>query len=111
MGYTFGKTVGRQSRHQDLELLDEVLDDMEAGTDVAGSNYSALAWENRDVHELVKDYDPKRDGNPPGFVSKEDEPLWERAKKAVDPEGEGSTYDEPWAVVTHVFRRIKAKHS
>jgi hypothetical protein len=32
--------------------------------------------------------------------------IWEKAEQAVDPEGAGSKYKEPYAVVTHVYRRM-----
>lgn len=52
--------------------------------------------------EKLKDYDPERDGNPPAWI--EDEATWERAKKAVEPKW--SEYDEPYAVVAHVYRSM-----
>ncbi len=32
--------------------------------------------------------------------------IWETAEKAVDPEGVGSTYTEPYAVVSHVYKKM-----
>lgn len=55
--------------------------------------------------EMMDGYDPETDGNPPEWVADED--IWDRAKEAVDPEGEGAgKYDEPWAVVAHVYDRM-----
>jgi len=56
---------------------------------------------------LGEDGQPKQ--NPPQWVGKDDEPTWERAKEAVDPEGEGSKYDEPWAVVVAVYEKMGGK--
>ena len=32
--------------------------------------------------------------------------IWETAEKAVDPEGVGGSYTEPYAVVAHVYKRM-----
>jgi hypothetical protein len=56
-----------------------------------------------ETKKLLKDYDP--DHNPASWVR--DEAKWERAKEAVDPEGEGAEkYDEPYAVVVAVYKRM-----
>lgn len=62
---------------------------------------------DEDLLELTDGYDPEEDGNPPQWV--EDEDTWEKAKEAVDPEGEDADYDEPWAVVAHVYQRMGGK--
>jgi hypothetical protein len=55
-----------------------------------------------DIATLMEDYDP---GENPAWA--QDEDIWERAKKAVDPEGEGADkYDEPWAVVATVYKNM-----
>lgn len=53
----------------------------------------------------LEGYDPDEDGNPPEWV--EDEDLWERAKKAVEPNWD--SYDEPYAVVAHVYKQMHGK--
>lgn len=55
----------------------------------------------------AKDYDPEEDGNPPQAIANED--IWERAKEAVDPEGKGAKYDEPYAVVMSVYKKMGGK--
>lgn len=70
---------------------------------LAGRVAAELA-ESRKFDQLIADYDPERDGNPPAWVA--DEATWERAKEAVDPEGEGADYDEPWAVTSYVYRKL-----
>jgi hypothetical protein len=62
---------------------------------------------DEELMDLVKDYDPEVDGNPAAWVADED--VWDRAKKAVDPEGEGAKYDQPWAVVAHVYEKMGGK--
>jgi len=42
---------------------------------------------------------PEVEGNPPAWVG--DESSWERAKEIVQEKWE--QYDEPWAVVAHVY--------
>lgn len=32
--------------------------------------------------------------------------IWEKAEKAVDPDGAGAQYTEPWAVVIHVYSKM-----
>ena len=61
-----------------LELTDELLDDMEEFGDEAE--------------------------NPPAWAASP--AIWEKAEKAVDPEGKGSKYTEPYAVVSHVYRKM-----
>lgn len=36
----------------------------------------------------------------------EDEDIWKKAKESVDPEGKGSHYDNPYAVVTDVYKKM-----
>jgi len=58
------------------------------------------------LRKLMRDFDPE--DNPPEWV--QDEAKWEKAKEAVDPEGDGGEkYDEPWAVVAHVYKRMGGK--
>ena len=57
-----------------------------------------------ELDELMQDYD---DGENPPWATDHD--TWERAKKAVDPEGKGADYDEPWAVVAHVYKKMGGK--
>lgn len=42
--------------------------------------------------------------NPPKWAASPS--IWDKAEAAVDPEGKGSKYSEPYAVVTHVYRRM-----
>jgi hypothetical protein len=53
---------------------------------------------------LCDKYDPEADGNPPSWAVQEG--TWEKAKEAVDPEGKGVDFDEPWAVVAHVYKAM-----
>ena len=59
---------------------------------------------DRNLAEFIrKNYDSKH--NPASWV--QDEAKWERAKEAVDPEGDGADkYDEPYAVVAAVYKRM-----
>lgn len=59
---------------------------------------------DEELMQKITGYDSEIDGNPPAWV--EDESTWEKAKEAVDPEGEGAKYDEPYAVVAHVYKRM-----
>jgi hypothetical protein len=45
---------------------------------------------------------PPVPGNPPSWV--DDEGAWERAKEAV--KKNWGNYDEPWAVVAHVYQNM-----
>lgn len=45
---------------------------------------------------------PPMPGNPPSWVT--DEAAWERAKAAV--KDRWDQYDEPWAVVAHVYQNM-----
>ena len=62
--------------------------------------------EDGQLKRLMADFDPEE--NPPAWVR--DEEKWDRARDAVDPDGEGGEkYDEPWAVVAHVYKRMGGK--
>jgi hypothetical protein len=52
--------------------------------------------------DLMTNFDPEN--NPPEWVTSKK--TWERAKRAVDPNGKGAKYSEPWAVVAHVYRKM-----
>lgn len=59
--------------------------------------------QDKKLRKLMKGFDPEE--NPPKWVAHK--AKWERAKEAVDPEGEGADkYDEPYAVVAHVYKRM-----
>jgi hypothetical protein len=59
--------------------------------------------QDKQLRKLMRNFDPE--DNPPAWVTSE--AKWERAKEAVDPEGEGAEkYDEPWAVTAHVYKRM-----
>ena len=64
-------------------------------------NVRSYAFESRLVRAWIAK-DPLsilRVDNPPAWVNNES--LWEKAKRAVEPYW--SDYDEPWAVVSHVY--------
>ncbi len=59
--------------------------------------------QDKQLRKLMRGFDPE--DNPPAWVTSE--AKWDRAKEAVDPEGDGAEeYDEPWAVVAHVYKRM-----
>lgn len=72
--------------------VDEIADKIEMGEG------------DEELTELMDGYDPEEDGNPPSWVADED--VWAKAKEQVDPEGEGDKYDDPWAVVAHVYDKM-----
>lgn len=73
-----------------LEIIEDAIDD---GT---------LPEVLEEALEIAADYDPEQDGNPPSWVT--DEALWQEAKDAVEPKWDD--YDEPYAVVTFVYRKM-----
>lgn len=58
---------------------------------------------DKHLMELAEDVD--EDHNPPSWV--EDEAIWEKAKEAVEPKWDD--YDEPYAVVSHVYSAMGGK--
>lgn len=62
----------------------------------AGSRGTSVAtWQGENPN-------PAREDNPPPWA--QDPQTWERARKQVEPYWD--RYDEPWAVVTHVYQRM-----
>jgi hypothetical protein len=55
-----------------------------------------------ELEDHLQGYDPEVDGNPPEWVA--DEGTWEKAKQAV--KGKWDDYDEPYAVVTYVYKQM-----
>ena len=75
------------------------------GVDVEAAAAEVDAGEmDAETAALMDGYDPDIEGNPPAWVA--DEATWDRAKKAVDPEGKGAKYTEPWAVVALVYSKM-----
>jgi hypothetical protein len=65
----------------------------------------AMTAHGPEAEQLMHGYDPATHGNPPSWVA--DEATWEKAKQAVDPEGEGATTNEnPWAATAAVYLRM-----
>ena len=64
--------------------------------DIYADRPEILSW----IDLAPRDFE--RPDNPPQWVA--NEALWERAKKAV--EKYWSNYDEPYAVVTHVYENM-----
>lgn len=57
---------------------------------------------NGDAHLLDLAADVSEDHNPPDTIT--DESIWEKAKAAVEPKWD--EYDEPYAVVMHVYKEM-----
>jgi hypothetical protein len=55
-----------------------------------------------DAHLLQLASDVDEEHNPPDMIT--DEAIWEKAKKAVEPKWDD--YDEPYAVVMHVYKEM-----
>jgi hypothetical protein len=55
-----------------------------------------------EVAELLKTYDPQRDGNPPPWAADADK--WAKAEEAVKPHA--AEYDDFYAVVAHVYKNM-----
>lgn len=89
-----GEEESKDEDKSDEEIVGEAAAQVAAGT--ADENLMAL----------VEDYDPEQDGNPPEWALDED--VWEKAKKAVAPDGdvEGAGYDNGWAVVATVYKAM-----
>lgn len=54
-----------------------------------------------DVMLLMEDFNP--DSMPKWVLDKK---TWKKAKKIVDPEGEGAEYKDPYAVVAHLYKKM-----
>lgn len=80
-----------------------------------GKDYSQMVEEeakrladgrgDSELLDLMTTFDPE--DNPPEWAAQPD--VWMKAEEAVDPEGAGATYDEPYAVVAHVYKRMGGK--
>jgi hypothetical protein len=81
----------------------------------AGKDYTQLVEEeakrvesgnvDQELMDQMADFDPM--DNPPEWAAQPD--IWTKAEDAVDPEGAGAQYDEPYAVVAHVYKRMGGK--
>jgi hypothetical protein len=85
----------------DLSPLVEEIKALQAQMD---EKIAQLREEDPESFELVSAWFDEMFENPPASVA--DEATWERAKKAVDPEGKGKRYDEPYAVVMSVYKSM-----
>lgn len=75
----------------DQELAEQVGKELEAGQT------------DQDIMDLMlTDFDPS--DLPPVWAPMAD--IWERAMKAVDPEGEGDKWTDPMAVVAHLYKKL-----
>lgn len=105
----FAGRVGAAPSDDEDEESEEAMSGEEQAPDVDAAAAEIEAAETPDALdsiEVMDGYDPEVDGNPPAWVGEEDEPVWERAKEAVDPEGAGAHYSDPWAVVAHVYKKM-----
>lgn len=87
---------------EEPEAPGEGEDEPHAEVDVEKAAEAAEAKANPQIAELVDGYDPEVQGNPPAWVASE--ATWEEAKKAVEPTWDN--YDDPWAVVAHVYEQM-----
>ncbi len=76
-----------------VEMLDTFSDDDTKDLSVDELDWIALAPKTLD-----------RQDNPPGFVDKNDEDTWERAKEIAKKNWD--RWDNPWAVTVHIFKRM-----
>ena len=109
---TFAKAeAGESPEHEEAETPEEEEaehaeggeEDDKALVDEALAEIAETGGEE-EVMGFAAGYDPEVDGNPPAWV--EDEDIWERAKTAVDPEGDGAEYEDVWAVVATVYKKM-----
>lgn len=117
VAYLYKKLGGKIAPHDESkESADEEEGEDESDGDGEGKDLEGLVDEvakeseknpDPELMKHLENYDPVRDGNPPSWVT--DEALWERAKEAVDPEGKGASYDEPYAVIAHVYKKMGGK--
>lgn len=57
-----------------------------------------------DIMLLMEDFNPDMI---PAWA--EDKKTWKKAKKIVDPEGDGAEYSDPYAVVAHLYKKMGGK--
>lgn len=57
-----------------------------------------------DIMLLMEDFNPDMI---PEWA--EDKKTWKKAKKIVDPEGDGAEYSDPYAVVAHLYKKMGGK--
>ena len=57
-----------------------------------------------DIMLLMEDFNPDMI---PDWA--EDKKTWKKAKKIVDPEGDGAEYSDPYAVVAHLYKKMGGK--
>lgn len=94
----------------DMDMSDDT-DNMETSRDDdAVAAQVAAQWaagkQDSQILKLMQNYDPEME-DVPMWVANED--VWQRAMMAVDPEGMGGSYDDPYALVAAVYRKLGGK--
>jgi hypothetical protein len=64
---------------------------------------------DEEIVEKMQGFDFVVDDFPEWVTEPEDQDKWNAAKDAVDPEGEGAKYDDPWLLIAHVYKRLGGK--
>jgi uncharacterized protein len=72
-----------------------------------GSPYGA--WDDAfraELRRVPEEYAPGEPSRGDGPSWAADPAIWSKAEAAVDPDGKGSDFDDPWAVVAYVYERM-----
>lgn len=95
---------GIELSEREIEAIAEMVEDGEGDPDLM-----ALADELVEHMEAAEDDEEIELENPPKWAASP--AIWDKAEQAVDPEGKGSKYSEPYAVVVHVYKRMGGRVS
>ena len=86
----------------DEEITEEEIEEIAEMID-EGNGDAQLMELAEELADDIEEFGDEAD-NPPAWAASP--AIWDKAEKAVDPEGKGSKYREPMAVVAHVYKKI-----
>lgn len=84
---------------QEIEAIAQMIEDGEGEPDLM-----ELADQLVEEMEAAEEEEGVEIEGPPAWAAAP--AIWAAAEKSVDPEGKGSKYTEPYAVLVHVYKRM-----
>lgn len=97
-----GEEPGEEEPSEEAEISDEEIEEIVELIE-AGEGDPVLMQLSAELAEEIEEFGEEAE-RPPIWATSPD--VWEKAETAVDPEGKGKVYMEPYAVVAHVYMKL-----